>query len=182
VFGVDHDDLDLSPQADHLSPIKRIQSLGNEDEALPTENIAESDDETTMSNPVVKGSKKHSPADYDDFVSNQPDDDEVEAEEFQTSHQDQDDDRLSVGSPFTEASSTGGSLSTKWRGYSQRILHPPHPLDSLMNIEALIEAALRRAERRKKAKPKKKASQKKSSQKKSSRRDRRKTCTKLVFE
>jgi len=124
VFGVDHNDLDLSPQADHLSPMKDMQSLGNGDETLPTENTAERDDETTISNPVepqaktdspsgyndnyfedksdvVEGSKNDSPADNDDFLGNQPDDDEeVEAEEFETSHQDQDEGRLSVRSPF----------------------------------------------------------------------------------
>ena len=208
VFGVDHDDLELSPQAERLSPIKHMRSFENEDEHLHVDTTTGSDDETTMDDPIDASppppARNDSPIAHEDSldtgdnliptkispkaytsvdagpfseIHSSPDHEDFsdEADEYEISKQDQEDDQLSVESSFMAAEAMDDPSPTKWQGYSHRVLHPPHPLDSLMNIEALIKAALRRAERRKKAK-------KKSSKNKSSRSDRRKTSTRLVFE
>lgn len=214
IFGVDHDDIDLSPQAKRLSPIKHMNSFDMPQSTHPAETTTESDDETVLENepnePAVDVSapprNEDSPMglldnSFDDD-ENEPlvdkkesspstkhaspmaspiYEDEAEATESEASHQDQDDDRLSVDSSFNNGTKFPGEpRSKKWRGYSHRIMHPPHPLCSLINIDALVQAAIRRMERRKKAKKKK--AHKKSTHEKSSRRERRTTSTKLVFE
>ncbi len=105
--------------------------------------------ETTLRQNVTSPSdisattKKSSPAD-DDSLS-------FSSEELvQASPQE---DEHTVERPFGADSPL--TTTTKWKGYSYRILHPPHPLDSLFRIDELLKAARRRAERRKKGKKKK---------------------------
>ena len=166
VFGVDHDDVDLSPQAKRLSPIGHINSFDIGDDSTFTKTSPESDTDGPVD--VSPSTKNNNPVDHDGTLDNGS----VEGEEVEASQQDQHDEQLSAASSFDGTTSMGDALSVKWRGYSYRVLHPPHPLCHLMRLEALIKAALRRAERRKKTKK----------SKKSFRQETRKTSTKLVFE
>jgi hypothetical protein len=185
VFGIQHDDIDLSPQSKRQSPIARERSFKHgslrqtetpfESEARarsssPLSKLDESpmmdnaDDKSesfppnetetplrqnvTSPSDVSASTKKRNPADEaslsvssEELVQNSPQEDEH-----------------TIESPFGATASMADSpltTTTKWKGYSYRILHPPHPLDSLFRIDELLKAARRRAERRKKGKKKK---------------------------
>ena len=201
VFGTEHDDIDLSPQTKRRTTREKsfnqdsprqterarssspgakfdespmMDSADDKSESFPpNEPETPLQQEITSPSGVSASTKKKSPVDDDNLsISSE--------EHVQASPQD--DDELSVESPFGGTTSMADSpltaTTSKWKGYSHRVLHPPHPLDSLFRIDELLKAARRRAERRKKGK-KKKASHKKSSRRA---RQRTSTRTKLVFE
>jgi hypothetical protein len=185
VFGIQYDDIDLSPQSKRQSPIAQEKSLKH-GSLRQTETHFESEVRAGSSSPLSKLDESRMMDNADDkSESFPPNETETPLRQNVTSPSDisastkksspADDDSLSFSSEelvqaspqedeHTVESPVGGTASmadspitttTKWKGYSYRILHPPHPLDSLFRIDELLKAARRRAERRKKGKKKK---------------------------
>jgi hypothetical protein len=148
--------IDSLSEVDNLSPIQHGASFDNGSESLfstkdctETESDVESVfDKPHDDSPSRKGTINHGTLDRNN----------------------QQDDSLSIASSLTGMTTREDSRVSKWRGFSQRVLHPPCPLCSLVRIEELIKAAIARMKQRKA-----KASRK------SFRKEKRDTATRLVF-
>jgi hypothetical protein len=148
--------IDNLGEADNLSPIQQSDSFDNGSESRYS-----AKDRTETGSEVE--------AFFDKLLDNSPSRKNL-VEHNSPDHNNQHDDNRSIASSLTGMTTRGGSRASNWRGFSQRVLHPPCPLCSLVQIEKLIKTAIARMKQRKA-----KASRK------SFRMEKRDTATRLVF-